>query len=350
MKKLILMLLLSLPLPVTAVDFLSSVTSGKWFECLEYVGGGCCGQYCTHFPVTHFLPVLFIEVVNSPADTVASGSGSLLPNLNTRTTGADKNFEVRIWDISKPASRAIQEMMRCTSCDLDWAEASNAVMSFGKSDDSASMPCGVPDCSLNKLFAKDDSNEVHLVYDTEIDTINWRSGCRDLLASLNPLTAATCVAENVASSFDASIDSSDGADQKCVGSWGPLKPRQMKSHTTEIVAAAYAGYRALHIARYAIGSTGWDVGSKGKMQHVYPTSDTCFRAGQGALDIETVPASTDGKYGFVWWVRVGCCVSRASAITCSATTATSGASRTMTGGISGLSTNISSGTIAPSCD
>jgi hypothetical protein len=283
---------------------------------------------------------------------------------NTRTTSADKNFEVKIWDISKIAAEKVQDRMVCMSCELKYAEMAKNAQSISdqsksSGDDSSGggKDCGVSDCSLTEYFEEDDDEDTHLVYDTSKDTKNWHYGCRDMASSKDDeaddsedgggsgnkggetssdsggssstgLSGLGGAIDSASTVLKCAASSTGGAlgggglfgkkDDKCVGAWGPLKPRQMKSHTPDIVAAAYAAYRALHIARYTLGTTGWPVDTHGGglLQHTYPNAGGCFLPGANTYKVDTVGASTDGRYSFAWWINVSCCKSFSDAGQC----------------------------------
>lgn len=246
------------------------------------------------------------------------------PALANRKSGDMSTFDVRIWDVSRPLFALLQQASLCFTCPLSESRAAAHVEStYGKLKHKAqggllNRSCGVDDCALASLFRLDDMNPIHLVYDSAVDIVNWRTGCRDAL-NTNPLDAARCGATAIAGSIARLSGSSLMTDDRCVGYWGPLYPRQMASHTRETTAAAFAAYRALHIAHYTIGSTGWPVDTAKKLQPIMPVPGGCFAPGSNPAVLEQFfPASFTGKYGFLFWIPVRCCRPISSAVTCAA--------------------------------
>jgi hypothetical protein len=77
-----------------------------------------------------------------------------------------------------------------------------------------------------------------------------------------------------------------------------------------VIAAGIAAYRALHIARKALGSLPFDTAiAVGKLQQTSPDASVGFGAGSYALDtyIRLHNVNFSHIYTFVWWLPVVCC-------------------------------------------
>jgi hypothetical protein len=155
-----------------------------------------------------------------------------------------------------------------------------------------------------------------LAYATELDAVNWHTGCRDTsLASLLAGNGFSCTAAGVAQWFggDNALSRLVGADS-CVGLWGPLYPRQMRDiGNNPVVHSVKTGYRALSIARDQLGVLPVPVDLGGRMQQAYPAVSACFGIGtlplpEVGLSPQPTRASADGHYGWFYWRQVACCI------------------------------------------
>lgn len=159
-----------------------------------------------------------------------------------------------------------------------------------------------------------DSAIPSLYYASELDALNWRTGCRDasIIKTLKNGPVA-CAARAVAGEMNPLSSVSSGikdlTGDGCVGYWGSLYPRQMMSVGNAIrIASALTSYRALSLARTAMETMPYPVNVHGRMQQVYPKESLCFNPGQhGPLKAYGAGTSKDGKYGWVYWAPfVGC--------------------------------------------
>jgi hypothetical protein len=138
-----------------------------------------------------------------------------------------------------------------------------------------------------------------LAYASEADAINWRTGCRDLLA----------------------IDAWP-RDPSGLRGWGALYPRQMRDlGTPPVLYSAKTAYRALSIARDQLATFPCPVDLAARMQQAYPAISACFDVGdqplpQGANSQRPVRTSEDGRYGWFYWRPVSCCVNFESLAHC----------------------------------
>jgi hypothetical protein len=157
-----------------------------------------------------------------------------------------------------------------------------------------------------------------LSYASELDYINWRTGCRDLAnpASYTPASPLACALALTG----AAASAGDGSG--CLGRWGPMAPRQMRDiGPPPILYSAKTAARAMSVARDQIGSFSYPVDTQGKLQQLYPAISACFRVGQ--LPLPQLPAaarpailSADGRYGWIYWRPTTCCISYTEASQC----------------------------------
>jgi TraU protein len=127
----------------------------------------------------------------------------------------------------------------------------------------------------------------------------------------------TCTAEGVAS-FAGSpelITDLIGSDA-CIGNWGPLYPRQMRTRgPTQVWSAAVAAYRGMSIARTELEKFPFPVDTTGKIQQAYPNVSACAMVGKTPLPRSMKP-SPDGAYGWFYWRPVACCIPFDAPATC----------------------------------
>ncbi len=97
-------------------------------------------------------------------------------------------------------------------------------------------------------------------------------------------------------------DPGQDAQSSMVGVWGPLYPRQGRAfHGSDVVASALLSYRAMDL------SAGTD---RKQIQLGYPTQTGCMDPGadpQG-WDQNRGKQGTGGKYLWVYWKPVTCCI------------------------------------------
>lgn len=159
-------------------------------------------------------------------------------------------------------------------------------------------------------------------YLSEFDLPNWRTGCGDeTIAKLMFANRVTCSAETVADflnlgrPFGTLIDA-----DACIGSWGPLFPRQMRERGLNPVAAsAKTAYRAMSLARASFGALPFPLGLEGRMQQVYPALSQCFTPGEPLPQpyaVRPARVSPNGVYAWVYWRPVTCCVPKGAAGGC----------------------------------
>lgn len=268
---------------------------------LEYKVFSSCCYYCQDYMiVSHYQPVVLCEVIKGGGDTaIGQSTGGGL------SAGVDENdytsMHVRLWEIPDWAVNIAMAGQGCKMCGVDAAKSSDT--SFGGGS-------GVCSAVTDKIVAEatEQVNDAmpdcfpKLLYSTESDPA-WNTGCRDWLM-FTP-TELEC------SSIGSSISNMFGME-RCIGTkWGPLYPRQMATNNDNpVIGAGIAAYRALHIARKALGSLPFDTAiSVGKLQQTSPDASVGFGAGSLALDtyIRLHNVNFSHIYTFVWWLPVVCC-------------------------------------------
>jgi hypothetical protein len=275
----------------------------------EHVIGQCyCGSLPCGLRIERYVPVAFVETTRAPGDSLFDflqlPAAAPASTASSSLSSTDNTAEVHVWSLPDAPIPGLA----CLSCG-----AASAAVPAPATD------AGAPRCGPAALVAGATARAAaaatgfwlpRLSYASELDMLNWRTGCRDLgdLVALAPGPLPACVR--------------GGGPPACLGKWGLLRPRQMRDiGPTPLLYSAKTAVRAMSIARDQIGSFGFPVDTDGKLQQAYPVVSACFGVGQ--LPLPQAPASprpvltsADGRYGWVYWRPATCCVGFASARQC----------------------------------
>ncbi|MPQ69262.1 twin-arginine translocation signal domain-containing protein [Pseudomonas sp. MWU12-2323] len=268
---------------------------------LEYKVFSPCCYFCPDYLiVSHYQPTVLCEVIKGGGDTVL---GQPIAGPLSAGVASDDytSTHVRLWQIPDWAINIAMAGQGCKMCGVDEASsppvAALPVTSLCSvaTDKLVGAATAAANKALPGCFPK-------LLYTTESDPA-WNTGCRDWL--MFPPTDLEC------SAIGATISSMFGFE-RCIGTrWGPLYPRQMATpRGNPIVSAGIAAYRALHIARNALGTLPFDTSmSVGRLQQTSPMVTVGWGPGSVILDTEMLlgPVSPEHIYTFVWWLPVVCC-------------------------------------------
>jgi len=299
-----------------AQDPLSSLTSpagllGRLYPdaaCAEQqVIGQCyCGLVACGLRVRRYVPVAVVETTRAPGDSLLGlpvpGGPYAGATASSSLSMTDNTAEAHVWLLPD----GMVPGLGCLTCGPSAARLPAAVV------DAATPLCGpaaaVAQATQTAAAALAGPWLPRLAYASELDAVNWRTGCRDLadpqvhaipqLLACAALPGASAVGENAA----------------CLGAWGPLRPRQMRDiGPPPMLYSAKTAVRAMSIAREQIGSFPYPVDTGGKLQQVYPAASACFRVGElplPQLPFAARPAlpSTDGRYAWIYWRQASCCI------------------------------------------
>jgi hypothetical protein len=266
---------------------------------LCYCGGTPCG-----YRMSMWVPVAFAETVRAPGDSLldalpsiaAQGAAAVGGTVSSRASGLDNTAEVHAWLLQDRAWTMVAQPP-CLSCRPSDARSppSPAIPVPGCGPDPALALRALTLPSMDLLLSS-------LAYASELDELNWRTGCRDLQRPVPALAVP----------------------DDSLGRWGPLYPRQMRDlGTSPVVYSAKTAYRALSIAREQLGTFAAAVDLAARMQQAYPAVSACFGVGeqplpQPGVSPQPVRTSADGRYGWFYWRPVTCCVDFASLAQCPA--------------------------------
>jgi hypothetical protein len=277
---------------------------------LRVVGLCFCGAVPCGYRVSMDVPVAFAETVRAPGDSLlgslpwrsAAAISGAAGTASSRQSGLDNTAEVHAW-LLRDWAWTLVARPPCLTCRPSDAQSPLPAPS---APPGAPVPgCGPAEAlaaqaSLGSLLPSWSPVLSALVYASEFDALNWRTGCRDLARPVVPGVA--------------------GAD--VLGQWGPLYPRQMRDlGTSAVVYSAKTAYRALSIARDQLASFQAPVDLAARMQQAYPAVSACFAVGtqplpDAAHSAQPVQAATDGRYGWFYWRPVTCCVDFSSLAQC----------------------------------
>lgn len=282
-----------------------------------------CGYTPCGYWLRMYVPAVFVETVVRPGDTLldAPSFGALIDKTVSLGTGSsslsttDNAAEAHAWTLSDQMllMSSLPPCMICKPSDARVPAMSASTSSLSSGCD----PSGAIASELLSVAAKIDIPYMPtLAYASEMDAVNWHTGCRDLsLANVLASNGFTCTAAGIAQwlGADSALSRLIGADA-CVGLWGPLYPRQMRDiGGNPVLHSAKTSYRALSVARDQLGLLPIPVDLGGRLQQAFPAISACFGIGQLPLpepgwSPQPTLASTDGRYGWFYWRQVACCV------------------------------------------
>ncbi|ULQ48414.1 twin-arginine translocation signal domain-containing protein (plasmid) [Flagellatimonas centrodinii] len=323
-----------LPQAALAQDAFSNLTQAivrGINECLRYriVGFFVTPYGDPYVIISHFLPVGLIEITRAPGDSIFFPSGShIIGTIGQGVTGfrSEGNYEARVWVIKKRLRQLLTAgLSDCFFCDdprdsgVDTSQLTSLINqangqgSSGPLGGAETLPGAVCEAGaeeiteqlsgfLNEAFG----DYLELAYDSVLDGVNWRSGCRDTGAALanTPATILKCP------TLGSHIGGPWG-DDLCIGRWGPLLPRQMRFNSTPNAAPIGLAYRALHIAHHTLNSFVWTVDRQQLVQMMHPrVTSNCLHPGANTIELDLTMRMSGlgdrGNYGYVWWVQTFC--------------------------------------------
>lgn len=304
-------------------------------SCTEYKVVGACmkGPLNVGALVRMYVPVAFIETVGAPGDSlmavpnfyslIKSASGLDAFSVGqSNNSGMDNSWEAKVWTFPDSVMTWSKIMPKCLVC-----MPSDAVDLTVKAPAPPSLGCDLASGVASKVLSLTSSINLplmpKLVYASELDPINWRTGCRDVsLTNILQSNAFTCSVSALAGNASSLLGSSNPISKYfegdlCLGAWGALMPRQMRDvGNVATVASAKTAYRALSVAKTQLmppNNVRFAVDTKGKLQQAYPAVSACFKPGASPLPMlptssKPVVVSPDGAYGWIYWQTVTCCV------------------------------------------
>jgi len=285
------------------------------------VGTCWCGPVPCGWRVVQYVPTTFIETLRQPGETLlasfgtaisAAGldGGTLTGSGQTRQThqnGRDSTFEAHIFSMPE---RLVQIRNGCTSCRLTSAQvpATPWVSRVAGSacGDTSLIAQGIAGFASGQSATAGMAMPLH--YASEVDALNWRTGCRDVGAQRVPGGSATSCDSGFGSLVPGAAMNLEDANS-CIGRWGPLHPRQMRTRgPEERLSSAIATYRALSIARNDLGTYPYPVDTSGLLQQAYPAVSACLPVGAAPSLPPDVLRSPDGAYAWIYWRPTTCCI------------------------------------------
>ena len=263
---------------------------------VQFLGPCWCGMVPCGYRLWMYVPVAFVETVRAPGDSLlalplpGAPAAEAAGTVSSSHSGLDNTAEVHVWQLSDSAWM-VSGQPPCLQC-----RPSEARVPAPPPSAVADSICGPASAAVAAITANVTSSVGSVVpalaYASEADEVNWRTGCRDLLA----------------------IDSWLDGESATLGRWGVLYPRQMRDlGTPPVVYSAKTAFRALSIARDQLGTLPYPVDRVGRMQQAYPAVSTCFDIGEQPLpqapgSVRPVQTSGDGRYGWFYWRPTTCCV------------------------------------------
>jgi len=301
----------------------------NWSSCAKPKIIGLCGPIIpTGYVVSEWLPTTYTGTVKAPGEFDLYGVGSVAIGVfgqvlghvaQVSSAGTDNTFVVHVWGLTNQILAASSGTLSCFGCQL------NAVQGLVYNATSGgNVGIHVPTCGDTKVAESAGIKALDAAfrliplmpipeYFSELDTLNWRTGCRDFsITKMLRSNAFTCGAESATkgvAGLSKKIQAIVGKDA-CLGNWGPLYPRQMRDiGPTNTVASAVEAYRGMSEAATVFHTMDAPLNLQGKMQEAYPKEGSCFKVGASIKTVtRKAAASKSGNYGWVYWVHTTCCV------------------------------------------
>ena len=283
-------------------------------QCARQSVTGQC--YCAGIPcglrVQRYVPVAIVETTRTPGDSLVAASGlPALPEVigGTRSSSlsiTDTTAEAHVWSFPRVPIPGVD----CATCSA--ASAQVPILTTVTAPDICE-PVARTAQAIGALRQQLDAPVLpSLLYASELDWQNWRTGCRDLAIATAQIGLAplACAA------------GPEFAADNCIGRWGPLRPRQMREPgPTPPLYSAKTAVRAMSLAREQLGLFAFPVDTQGKPQQAYPALSACFAVGQLPLpqlpwSARPVSVSMDGRYAWIYWPQTTCCVGLATPAQC----------------------------------
>ena len=244
--------------------------------------------------VGYWEPVLIIETVKRPGDTVIPGMSTLTSSaLQSASQGLMSSVTGAAVPMSSGSSRNSDDtntqMNEVHIYGFPWEEAFNAIQTT--------------QCPFSTEL-----NNTGPIYFSEMDAEEWRLG---LLESMNPKSVLSAALGPICS--QAGAFSSD----LCMSYWGPTYPRRgYMTHQSEVVGSAADSFRAASIAgivpqtpHVVVRPLLWQPNPQtDKLQEIYPNPGMCMNIGENPLLWESGKTSLTGKYVWIYWKRKTCCL------------------------------------------
>lgn len=304
---------------------------------------GCLNWRITGFVIVYgevfirlanYQPTALVEIYKSPLGSVFYESGSTASGTiveGIQGFRSEGGFEARVWTIKDAMRRQMFFPYYNCVCHARNYPGAGAPSQIGSAVGNLNQ--GVSACT-GPIAALTDAGQgslqislgeyAELSWDSALDALNWRTGCRD--QGLSTFLAGKVIVEcgimngeaaalirTIIDALDLPINiptSINNTDQLCIGRWGPLLPRQMRfdGASAPVVAGSLA-YRALHIANRQLGTFQHEVSLGCKLQPIYPVLRpmNCLFPGCSPHNADIkVTHSGEGKYGFLWWTPHRC--------------------------------------------
>ncbi|MBU2734591.1 hypothetical protein HAQ00_02375 [Acidithiobacillus caldus ATCC 51756] len=301
----------------------------NWGSCAKPAIVGLCGPIIPiGYVVSEWLPTTYTGTVKAPGEFNLPGVGSIAAGIfgqvlghvsQVSENGTDNTFVVHVWGLTNQILALSSGTLSCFGCQLNAIQGLVYNANSGGNEPIKTPTCG--DTSVAEtagIHALDAAFRVIPMmpipeYFSELDMLNWRTGCRDLsITKMLRSNAFTCGAENATRGVDGLSKKIQGIVGKdaCIGSWGPLYPRQMRDiGPTTTIASAVEAYRGMSEAATVFHTMSAPLNLQGKMQEAYPHVSGCFKVGTSIKKVtKMTKGSHSGNYGWVYWVHTTCCV------------------------------------------
>lgn len=283
--------------PSIANESLSSLQGTINYNCVSPIVVGPCPTPKPPFAgirVRYWEPVLLVETVKMPGDTVINEFAPFLKEATANTSVALINGSIDL--LAGVSSGSSRDSVSGVSLQFNEAHVYKFPFDFQAVVQMAFTCPATPQPSLN------------IIYLSEMDSAEWRIG---LLEEMSPKSLLSASLGPICSVV------SDHIPEMCMGTWGAIYPRRgFFTHPSEVVASAANAFRAVSISSIMDPGLHTRVtpvlfspdSARDKLQLLSPHLSGCVPVGQNPAIWEAQNKAVDGKYLWVYWRHRECCV------------------------------------------
>lgn len=262
-----------------------------FLSCVNFEIVGVCVQMTWHGPETgleirHWIPELLVETVKKPGDSVMPVVADVVNNI---------------------ATQALKSLIGVTASSGSQGMAGRENIQFNEVHVYDFPFKNFLFCYFSGFWCCDDvfdfGSQGFFKYFSELDALEWRAGRMETLLHLPQIGLnLLCIAPSSPGNI-------------CMGIWGPIYPRTgFLNNQSEVVGSAADVFRA--VSNDWIGSAAhvkitpilWQPNTADKIMFLYPHPSGCIKIGTSPLSWETGKRGLDGKYLYLYWRQVECCI------------------------------------------
>lgn len=258
-------------------------------KCVSFEIRGTCVKWVGPIPVpgieiVHWRPELIVETVKMPGDSLLPVIGEAVGGMSRNALRAITGAVVTSGSSTMPRSN--YQFSEAHVYDYPFKNWLTAFLPLWCEGDIA-----------------DFGSAGFIKYLSETDALEWRFGVLETAAHPEIALNVSCLMPV--------------RNPLCMGYWGPIYPRTGGLvHQSEVVGSAANAFRAVSNTslfgrnnhRVRITPIWWRPSTDDKLQMFYPKVTGCISIGENPVAWEGGKTSPSGKYLWLYWRQVSCCL------------------------------------------